>query len=507
MRKKIFTCLLISSITTFAQEAKRNLTEGLNLQLEVQATGSTGNYAPTWLSSNRYGITSTEKWSNYERATVLRDIQNDSLRNWRIGYGADIAFELNATRTFVLQQLYVEGAYKKLHMTLGSKQQPMDMRNQELSSGAMLYGINARPVPTARVDVDYFSFPGTKGWWKWKAFCSFGMTTDGSWQQSVNKEANYDYRYTSNTLFHEKALFWKIGKEDSSFPLTYEISLGFATQFGGTTYNATGRGVDEKELKHATNMKAFLQALTCSGSDATDGAYKNTAGNHVGRYLMRLNWTGKGWGAKAYFERFFEDQSMLTLQYGIQDHTFGFECNLPKNRFVSNVVVEQMSTRNQSGPVYHDPTNTLPDQIAGTDNYYNHNLYTGWQHYGMAIGHPFLTSPIYNTDGYIRFYNNRVKAWHIGMNGDPSDEWHWRMLLSFTKNWGTYFYPTGDVEKEQYMMIEANYTPKWATGWSGALALGIDHGDLGKSQTRLGEIGNSTGVQLTLRKSFNIGKK
>ena len=507
MRIKILPLICLATLPLHAQkEGGINLAEGLELQLEAQATGSTGNYAPTWFSSNRYGLTPVGKWSNYERATLTRDSRNDSLHQWRFGYGADVAVEFNAARNLVVEQAYVEAGYKKASLTLGSKIRPLEMRNQELSSGGMTFGTNARPIPQARIDIDYFSFPSTKGWWKWKTYGSFGMTTDGRWQKAFNSTAATPYCHTSNILYHEKALFWKFGKEDCPVPLVYEISLRFGTQFGGTTYNAVGRGINEPELKHPANLDAFLKALTCRGSDETDGAYKNTAGNHVGSYLMALGWQGKTWQAKAYFERFFEDQSMLTVQYGIRDHIFGFELNLPRNRFLSNVVIEQMSTRDQSGAVYHDPTQTLPDKMAGLDDYYNHSLYAGWQHYGMGIGHPFLTSPIYNTNGQVRFLNNRLKAWHVGLNGDPSEEWHWRLMLSFTKNWGSVYYPTYDPEKEQYLMAEATYKPRWARDWSGTLGLGLDHGDLGKSQKNLGEIGNSLGVQLTLRKTFRLGR-
>lgn len=80
----------------------------------------------------------------------------------------------------------------------------------------------------------------------------------------------------------------------------------------------------------------------------------------------------------------------MFLQYGWLDGMVGFEIKLPQNRFVSDVVYEYLKTTYQSGPLYHDHTEAIPDQISAGDNYYNHNLYCGWQHWGQAIGNPLL---------------------------------------------------------------------------------------------------------------------
>ncbi len=59
------------------------------------------------------------------------------------------------------------------------------------------------------------------------------------------------------------------------------------------------------------------------------------------------------------------------------------------------------------------------EQISAKDNYYNHYLYQGWQHWGMGIGNPLLPGPIYNKNGQITFISNRVLAHHIGFCGFP----------------------------------------------------------------------------------------
>jgi len=468
--------------------------ETTTLSIETSTTVGGGDNAPLWLSANRYGLASTERASSYERISLQRPISVFSDHKWRLGYGLDLAVTQNHERTFIVQQAFVELAWKIIRLTAGSKQLPMATKSSDLSSGALSMGINARPVPQIRLDIDWFDVPGTKGWWQWRLYGSYGWFTDGHWQKGWAASGS---RYTRHVLYHEKGLHWRFGRPDL-FPLTYEIGLRMATQFGGTTYNVFSARMGEHkitDIKHASGIGAYWDALTCQGSDETDGSDPNTAGNHLGSYVMALTYHGSSWQAKAYWERYFEDQSMLTVQYGIRDMLIGGEIRLPSNPFLGGAVLEYITTTNQSGAVYHDRTERLPDKMNGRDNYYNHLLYTGWQNYGFTFGNPLITSPIYNTDHTLRFWNNRIKAWHVGVTGMPSDEWKWRAMASFTRNWGSYEKPFADRRRQNSFLLEASYTPIWALGWNGTFGLGIDRGSI---------VGDNIGAQLTIRKSLNL---
>lgn len=468
---------------------------GTTLTVEASGTVGGGNYAPLWLSSNRYGLASVQTSSAYERVRLERPIGLDDGRTWRLGYGVDVAAAQHHERAFVVQQAYAEVAWKVLRLTVGSKQQPMETKPADLSSGALSMGINARPIPQVRLDVDWFNIPGTKGWWQWKFYGSYGATTDGRWQQHW---ADAGSRYTRRALYHEKGLFWKFGRPDR-LPFTYEIGIRMASQFGGTSYNIystrLGNGGQLTDIEHKVRLKSFWNALICQGSDETDGSDPNTAGNTLGSYVMALAYHGPRWQARVYWERFFEDQSMLTVQYGIRDMLIGGEVRAPRNPWADGACLEFVTTTNQSGAVYHDRTALLPDKMNGRDNYYNHNLYAGWQHYGFTLGNPLITSPLYNPTHTLYFLNNRIKAWHAGLTGQPAPDWRWRVLASFTRNWGTYAKPYDDCLRQQHFLLEATYTPRWAKGWNGTVAVGLDHGDV---------TGNNTGLQLSVRKEFGL---
>ena len=517
---------------------RRDLLRETVVSAEISATTSTGDYAPLWLSANRYGLSSVRPHSAYLRAAIERDIVNDSARDWRFGYGLDLALAAAHERTGILQQAYIQGAWKKITLTIGAKQRTMATQNAELASGALAMGINARPIPQVRLDIDWFPFPWTRRWWQWRLYGAFGWTTDGRWQQQWVRPGE---RYARHTRYHEKALFWRFGREDI-FPLTFDFGLQMATQFGGDSYNIKTTRINDNQYSdyhYDSGLKAYWQALTQQGSDNTDGTNPNVAGNTLGSYVMQLRYQGPRWQARAYWERFFEDHSMLTLQYGIRDMLVGAEVTAPRNPYVTSAVVEYMGSTDQSGPIFHDETPNMPVKIAGRDDYYNHNLYAGWQHYGQPIGNPFITAPLYNkalaasyngptanadaptsptpvkgqaSPTALRFYNNRVRAWHMALAGDPAPQWHWRAMASITRNWGSYAYPQPEVMSQQYFMAEATFSLPQATsralpsarhdagsapftGWQFSLALGLDHGDL---------IGNSFGAQLTIRKSLTL---
>ena len=81
-------------------------------------------------------------------------------------------------------------------------------------------------------------------------------------------------------------------------------------------------------------------AFIPSGGEETEEAeYRNAEGNHLGSWVARVNLDYDDWGIAVYGNHFFEDHSALQSTH-----------------------------------------------IAGIDNYNNHGLFTGWQHWGMDHG-------------------------------------------------------------------------------------------------------------------------
>lgn len=483
-----------------AQNAWQRAAHHIEYNAELQGTFS-DNQTPLWLNANRYGLSSLDKSNGYLRAGIFRQANNDSTSKWRIGYGADIAVAANFTSTFVIQQLYADFDYRLVRLTVGAKEQPMAFKNKELSSGGQTFGINARPIPQVRIGLpNYWNISGRANWAAIRGYIAYGMMTDGRFAEDY---AAPTANYAKKALFHAKAGYLRLGNEDK-FPLTFEGGLEMACTFGGTIYNAqSSNGIINEKIEMGHSIGDFIDATFGTGGDVTDGeGYANATGNTVGSWLLRLNYKGKNWRASVYYDHFFEDHSQMFLQYGWLDGMIGAEVELPTNRFVSSLVYEYVKTTYQSGAVYHDHTAEIPDQISGRDNYYNHNLYTGWQHWGQSLGNALYVSPLYNQNGFFTFTGNRFKAHHIGINGDPTNTLHYRLLYTHERNLGTYAVPFEKARTTDSFLAEARISPNRLgkvnlEGWHLGLALGFDRGDL---------IGNNLGFQFIISRTGLLTK-
>lgn len=487
MRQIISILLLIGGLVTVSGQ-ERSLTDSLQYRVELQTTLGSGDHAPLWLNANKYGLSSLKTASGYVRGAVVRPLSADDGRKWGLGYGADVAVATGFTSTLVVQQAYVEGRWLKGTLTVGAKEQPLELKNQELSSGSQTLGINARPVPQVRIALpDYWTIPKLHNWVALKGHIAYGKTTDDKWQEDFVMGHN---RYTEGTLYHSKAGYLRVGPKN----ITLELGLEMACQFGGKSH--VWENDVEKIYENGSGVKAFMNALIPGGSDATDGNFKNNEGNQLGSWVMRLNIDQPSWNLGLYADQFFEDHSSMLhfdkngdkfFRYDFKDWMLGAELKLKQTPWLQDVVVEYLYTKYQAGPVYHDVTSHVNTHIGGRDNYYNHHLYTGWQHWGQVMGNPLYLSPLYNEDGRIDVRHNRFVAWHLGFSGTPVARLHYRVLATWQKGYGTYYYLPPHPEENLSLMAEAGYC--FSHGWSLKGAIAMDSGKLR---------GDNYGAQLSL---------
>lgn len=507
----VVAALLLWSPPAAAQESTNGRpADGLEYKVEMQASVSDG-YTPLWLNANKYGLSSVDESNGYLRVAAERKLSTDDGRKWGLGYALDMAVAYNYTSTVVVQQAYVEGRWWHGTLSIGSKERPMELKNSRLSSGSQTLGTNARPVPQVRIALDdYWTIPALGRWVSLKGHIAYGRMTDDEWQKDfTNKES----RFTEDVLFHSKAGYIKIGKDDGRHPLSFEIGLEMAAQFGGTRYLPNGDGTFSTYENHS-GLRSYWNALVASGSEAQETTYQNVEGNHLGSWVARLSWDAPTWCLAVYADKYFEDHSsMLQVDYDgygtgenwdvkedddyflydFKDIMLGMELNLKKGRWLRDVVVEYLYTKYQSGPVYHDHSEGVSTHISGKDNFYNHGLYGGWQHWGMVMGNALYRSPIYNTDGTITVENNRFMAFHLGVDGQPAEQIGYRLLASWQDGLGTYVTPYKYKEENVSMMAEVTYAPTCKTlrGWQLTVGAGFDSGDI---------LGDNSGLQLTIRK-------
>lgn len=504
----LFTCHL-SPTAAFAQA---------ELRTEAQASFS-GGATPLWLNANKYGLSSLDKGNGYVRVGAFRPQQTDSARRWDWSAGVDMAVAAGYTSTVIVQQAYAELRWLKGLLTVGSKEQSLELKDQRLSTGSQTLGINARPVPAVRLSLpEYWDIPGLNHWLGVKGHISYGLTTDSRWQKDFTAQRS---DHSENVRLHTKAGYIRIGQPQR--PLTVEIGMEMGCQYGGTSHIFING--QEQRLENEAGLKGAWHALVPGGEEALerDIVYKNTSGNHVGSYVARVNYDQPTWGISAYADHVFDDQSQMFffsnnsygqdgrswqekgdkyLMFSFKDIMLGVELRLKDCQWLEKLVAEYLYTKSQSGPIYHDHSERLLDHISALDDYYNHSVFASWQHWGQVMGNPLYRSPVYNDDGRLTVKDNRFTAWHVAATGTPLGGVRYRLMLTWQRGLGTYRHPYPNPRNNFSLMAEAEVKPSalslqapFFRGMTVKGAFGLDRGSL---------LGDNTGFQLTVAKTFNL---
>ena len=293
-----------------AEAGKLDLSANVSYMVEAQ-TSISKEKTPLWLNANKFGRSSLEESNGYFRAAVIRPLQSDSARRWGVGYGLDMAAAYNYTSNIVVQQAFVEARWLHGVLTVGSKHYPMELKNSKLSSGSQTLGINARPVPQVRLALpDYWILPFGNGMIRMKGHIAYGKMTDDNWQHTFT---NRQSKYADGVLYHSKAGYIMIGNPDRFMPLSLELGLEMAAEFGGTSHSFDAAG-NETIVKNHGGLKGMLKALIPGGGDAPEMStiYQNAEGNHLGSWVARLNYDADTWKFSFYADKYFEDHSSMS---------------------------------------------------------------------------------------------------------------------------------------------------------------------------------------------------
>ena len=374
--------------------------------------------------------------------------------------------------------------YRILSLSIGSKEYNGLFKNQELSSGSLIWSGNARPIPQVRAGFNRFiAIPGTNGWIQIKGNLSFGKFLDDNWLKS---HFNYDNSFiTTNVWYHQKQVFFR-SKESKPFILT--IGGEFAAQFEGDneTYDY---GELISSSKDQLKLKDFFNVLIPRGGDGSNslGDKVYYYGNHLGAWHAIGEYHFKDKSIlRGYFEWLFEDGSGIGKLNG-WDGLWGIDYHLTNQKLLTDIVVEYLQTTNQSGPIHWAPNDTpgthITTQATGADDYYNNYNYNGWTHYGMCNGSPMIRSTAYNKDGYLRIKDNRIKAYHIGLAGMLNSQLAYKMLASYRESWGTPFLPSLEIRHDFSMLMQLKYYPKNIKGLEVNCKFGLDRGNLYSDNT------------------------
>ena len=137
----------------------------LAYRVEALGAAGSGGYAPLWFTANRYGLSGVDnKFASLRAGVAWRQ---PLPRRWQVEAGLELAGAWHESAPFAIQQAYADVSWRKLRLSIGSKERPgfpLD-KPTALSSGMMVEGPGARPIPQVRAEIsDYVPFPGTHRW-------------------------------------------------------------------------------------------------------------------------------------------------------------------------------------------------------------------------------------------------------------------------------------------------------------------------------------------------------
>lgn len=488
--------------------------DSIAVDYSVGLTINTGGHelAPYYISSNRRG-TVTQQHSVLMNACVKHEMDTTRRLSWGAGvevwggWSSSVDYQRYAPESqswtanpqhparVWLQQVWIEGKHRGVMLIIGQKDIDPGFVNQQLSSGDLVMSGNARAAIGARAGfVDYQNVPFTHGWLQIQGEYGYYRHNSSTWLKH-----HYNY-YNSFITIHYWFNYKNIHfRTCPTKPLVLTIGAQAACQFAGkASYYNRGENVMTIEMK--PTLKAFWRALFAGSGGENLGDQTYVQGNHVGSWDIALDYRlTNGSTVRAYYQSLWEDGSSIGKMNGL-DGLWGLEYRSGRHGIVTGAVVEFLDMMSQSGPIHFSPKDLVDDdhpngsdinyKATGSDDYYNNYCYNGYQNRGMSIGTPMARSPLYNTDGYMRFADNRLRGFHLAVMGEFGSQLSYRAMLSWRKSFGTPFVPHFEPLTCTSMMIEANYSPRSVPGLRVQAQLAHDHGTLYG--------GNNTGVLLSV---------
>ena len=483
---------------------------GVKYHTELSAHASSGTFAPHYMSANRYG-TIANGCGAYLRAGAF--IEMDSTRRFSYAAGIDLMGVHETTspvrrwengsfvtmnvrpQIFRIQQLYADVKYRAVFLSVGMREKAHEnpITNYRLSSGNLVLSGNSRPTPQVQAGFHKFvDIPLTQGWVQIKGDIAYGKFLGDDYLR--NHYGYYSSFITTDVYYHYKSLYLR---SNPSQPFVFTIGIEDGVQFGGNRENYE-KGMLTSTTQVPITLKSFWQAFLPSAGDesASAGDQLFVYGNHVGAIDMATEYRfANGSELRAYTQWIYEDGSGMAKQNGM-DGLWGISYHTHRRSILSDVVVEYIGLDNQSGAIPWQPTDFPGTHVttgtSGGDDYYNNFQFNGWQQGGYGLGTPMSPSIMYNTDGYMRYLNTRVRGGHIALQGYMNNDWQYRIMASYREAWGTPFIPAREELYQGAMLIECTYAPTRLAGWKFCGAIAVDAGNI---------TGDNVGISLSIVKS------
>ena len=461
--------------------------------LTAETAVGTGDFTAYQLATNRHHILATRPNTAYLRGAL--NVEHQMSKDFTLSGAVDAIASVHADHKAYLQQCYANLSFQKtFFLEVGSREEKPVLRDELLSSGSFVKGNNAKPIPQIHIGTnDFWTVPFTKDWLQVNFDFGYGKFIDSSYREDRFMEAReVNPMYSKEAYYHQKHLYFRTNPTKVLF---ITAGIQHVAQFGGTNYDKA----EDVTKKKPANLKAIWNVILPLGDSNyyEDDALEDWIyGNHIGLMTLQLGWNiNPQHQVQAYYDDIFEDGSGMRKSNG-WDGLWGLQYNNKTSgrQYVRGAVVEYFQSTNQSGPLHWDGgdhpepiRSQITDVVVGDDNYYNHMFYDSYAHYGMTPGNALITSPIYNKDGYTRYRNNRIKAWHLGVNGEITDHLSYLVKGSYREGWGTYQIPLAVKHHSLDAMVQGIYhTGPWQFSAAYAFDKGNIYGDCSTFNIKIG---------------------
>ena len=427
-------------------------------QVDMGLAGGSADRMPMWQVSHRGGRLldrRSDGWIGARLVTDWRHPSNPAHREeprqysrwyaWRPDFRAGLELigkpESGESRIY---EAFLQLRYGPFEVTGGRRAYTSGFAYDPLSTGSLGMSPNHAPFPRITAGIPhYVPIPFTYRMLEIKGHYSHAWLDDD--------------RFTSDPWLHEKAVFLRTR---SDWPVRLQ---------GGFTHFAMWGGTHPEFGPAPARFEDYLRVVSGRSADpsqesSTDFEWWviNAIGDHLGVIEFGVGWELFGWEWDAYRQFPFEDGSGMRFYHnrdglnGLRIRPGAGENNAghatggsggiagSDNRWIHTILVEYLSTTWQSGPgppdppegpddLYYDPDEPYfdpdyPYNFGGRDQYYNHYIYrNGWTYRDFSMGSPLLLQQargrFYYPDGdftWRRFVSNRVRAWHVGLEGELS---------------------------------------------------------------------------------------
>jgi len=440
--------------------------------LEVATLNANGDGIPLWLQSLEEG-----RWHQKDASQRLAAFRTrysyKPNANWLLSAAGEIDYNRSVENLRLHRAaLYIE--YRFLKLSIGRQTFAPIFDQPNNGTGSYLYGNNDRPITRITAGIPkYTAFPGRLNRLEIRGGISHGKLDD--------QFESWSHR---NVLLHEKYFYLR-------------FNAGRIKPYAGLNHSALLGGYRDDGTKIPIDYwKSFFAKSSdkIGGGDAT-----NAAGAHMGLYDFGFYIHNRAGFFQIYYQAPFADNSGMNLFVRNKDQIAGISWNPTKNRFLTNLTVEWINTTHQSGNGMPDAIVTLSDnstqtiiayqlndptfrenlmtslgvenpetytkemvsqylednfnygnKFGGRDGYMSNGTYpAGWTNEGYIMGSPlnltqYQLSHINNAtaegnSGDMLIINDRYKAIHTGASGILNTRISWRMKITISRNYGSYY--------------------------------------------------------------------